>query len=394
MIGPVLGLALLATTAAPESPAIVPLSKQTAAELKHPGDRRRYVVYPGSALDFRVAEPTAVEIAARAVLKKGTKNVRLHLVVRLDRQVVVDQSQVLAVDPRARLPRDRLSRPLVSFADVGTGPAQLSVEVRSKESNATAIYVAVSAIRTESTDAPLPDEVGTATVLPDLVAPQPPPSALPIAPPVARPQPAPVVAAPAAASQPAPSPYRPSRYFGFDLGALFNPGIPGAELAGRYYLPLLEERLSTGARAGYLFTGSSQTILATLPSSTIELYLHQMPLVAFAEAEALRLTTPAGRLTMGARVDAGALVYAGAVTVRTMLGDARLHENEKPLLGVTWCAGGAVTVGLEPGIGALLLDLGYLYAPDATASSGDDARYRVQQRVLGPRAALGYRVFF
>lgn len=393
MISSIAGLALLLAAAAPRASAIVPLDRATTAEVQHAGDHRPYVVYAGSALGFRVAEPTTVEIAARAVLKKGTKRGRLHLVVKLDRQVVVDQSQVLAIDPRATIPLNRLTRPLVSFADVASGPAQLSVEVRAEESSVTAIYVAVSAISSDDANAPLP-EVGTAAVLPDLVAPQP----AATTPPVVAPPPAPVPVAPTtaalASSEPATPAYQPSRHVGVDLQALFVPGVPGGELAARYYAPFLEERLSAGLRGGYLYSSASANAGPAMASSSVDLALHLIPLVAFVEGDALRLDTPAGRLALGGRLDAGALIFAGGLRVNTRLPGGELTENDKPLLGVTWCAGGAITGSLEPGFGALVLDLGYLYAPDATASSGADQRFRVQTRVLGPRAALGYRIFF
>jgi len=393
MMGSIFGLALVLAAAAAKPSAIVPLDQPATAELQHAGDHRPYVVYDGSALGFRVPEPATIEIAARAVLKKGAKRGRLHLVVKVDRQVVVDQSQVLAIDPRATIPLNRLTRPLVSFADVTTGAATLSVEVRAEESSVTAIYVAVSAISGESADAPLP-EVGTAAVLPDLVAPQPPTVAAPSTPPPPQPAPVAVTAAAVASSQPAAPPYQPSRYVGVDLQALFGPGIPGVELAARYYAPLLDERLSAGLRAGYRYTSISALAGSGMASSSIDLALHLIPLVAFVEGDALRLATPAGRLSLGGRIDAGALIYTGGVSVLTQLAGGELAQNKKPLLGATWCAGGAFTGSLEPGFGALVLDLGYLYAPDAVASSGADQRYRVQTRVLGPRAALGYRIIF
>ncbi len=158
--------------------------------------------------------------------------------------------------------------------------------------------------------------------------------------------------------------------------------------------PLFEERLSAGLRGGYLYTSATANVGPAMASSSVALALHLIPLVAFVEADALRLATPAGRLALGGRLDAGALIFAGGLRVDTVLPGGEQTENDKPLFGVSWCAGGAITASLEPGFGALVLDLGYLYAPDAIASSGADQRFRAQTRVLGPRAALGYRIIF
>ncbi len=386
-------LALMAVALITTEPGdITPRDKPVPAELQHKGDTRGYAIYPGKPLRFDVEAPATLEVAVRAMLKPNRKRARVQLRIRAGRQTLLDQSQVLGIDRRAK-GEQAISRPLVAVADIPPGPRRFSVEVKGQADAVERLMVAVTTVKFTEIEATSGGS-GEDLMVPGLVGLE--PSAPVPAADASAPQAAPIAAPSSAAAEvetPAP-PYEATRRVGLELDLAVGLGIPGVDLGVRYYLPFWGERLSLGLRGGYVFSSAISLTDPLVVPTRVELGLHLFPVVLFAEAELLRQDLGPGRLFAGLRGDAGLVPFSGALVEETLLSNCERHRTETALGGFTWCAGGSLLAGFDSPAGAFVVDLGYLYAPDASARSEDEPRRAVSTRVLGPRLGLGYRFSF
>lgn len=387
----------LVTKAEPGS--IAARTKLPEAALQHRGDRRKYVVYPGQRVVFSVQSPASVELAVRAVFGKKKRRARLRLKLRSAGQVLLDQSQTLGLDRRAKYPNARVTRPLVAVADIPQGSKSFSIEIKYRDRNLQDLIFSVRALKYEEDFPDSAASTGSDSMVPGLVglggdlAPAAEPSLEALVPGDSQASADSSVAIDTGAEEKKAEavlpqqPYVPGRFVALDLGVQFGLGFPGIELGGRYFLPFWSERLALGVRLGYRQIYEQRSLDLSSSASLLRLRLHVLNPAVFVQADLWREPL----FFAGLMFEGGALPFFGNLQQQTLLTVDQNHLDQSDLSGLTWFAGASLVAGLNLAVGQLEVDLGYRYAPAAEASDPRDERRHIAVPVMGPHLGLAYR---